>query len=377
VPAWSTASRRATAWPSPAPTKHLPRRWWPAALAGLAFFSALGLRAAAADGFRAEGPIQPGSLYARPAVLLPGQQVRPGTGYDGQFYFYLAQDPFLTRPATAASLDNTFRVRRILYPLLAWALSLGQRAALPWVLLALNVASASATTALAGWAAARRGRSAWWALLLAAYAGMWIPVLLDLTEPLQLALLAAGMLAGSAPLLFLAALAKDTAGVALATEAVRAALARRWRQMLLHAGLAAAYVAWAIFVFLAVKGTVFNDLGAHFLDPPGAPFRLLLTQGPAHALVLAPAILVCLLALGRPLVARDGAAWAAAAYALLALGAGNDTWLDPAAFYRVTAGALLLTFLSWCVRGDRWGMAALLVGAFSGALALPAVLPGG
>ena len=346
-------------------------------MTGLAFFTALGLRVAAADGFRAQTPIQAGSLYARPAVLLPGQQVLPGTGYDGQFYFYLAQDPFLTRPATAASLDNTFRVRRILYPLLAWALSLGQRAALPWVLLALNVAAAAATVGLTAWAAARHGRSAWWALLVAAYAGVWIPVLLDLTEPLQLALLTAGMLAGSAPLLFLAALAKETAGVALATEAVRAALARRWRQGLPQAGLAAAYLGWAAFVFLAVKGTAYNDLGAHFLDPPAAPFRLLLTQGPAPAVVLAPAILVCLVAVARLLVARDGAAWAAAAYALLALGAGNDTWLDPAAFYRVTAGALVLTFLSWCLRGDRWGLAALVAGAFSGALALPAVLLGG
>jgi len=300
-------------------------------------------------------------------VLLPGQQPRAGDGYDGQFYFYLAQDPFLTRPATAASLDNTFRVRRVLYPLLAWALSLGQRAALPWVLLLINVAAAAATIALAAWAAARRGRSAWWALALAAYAGVWIPVLLDLTEPLQLALLAAGMLAGSAPLLFLAALAKETAGVALVTEAVR-------RRSLLHAVLAVLYVAWAVFVFLFVKGTVYNDLGAHFLQPPGAPFRLLVTQGLVHALVLAPAILVCLVAVGRLLVARDGAAWAGAAYALLALGAGNDTWLDPAAFYRVTAGALLLTYLSWCVRGDRWGLSALLVGAFSGALALPVLL---
>ncbi|HEX6349071.1 MAG TPA: hypothetical protein VF160_06735 [Candidatus Dormibacteraeota bacterium] len=327
----------------------------------------LGLRVAATDGFRAERPIQAGSRYARPEVLLPGQPVRAGDGYDGQFYFYLAQDPVLRRAATAASLDNTFRVRRILYPLLAWALSLGRRTALPWVLLLLNMAASATTVGLAAWAAARRGRSAWWALALAAYAGVWIPVLLDLTEPLQLSLLAAGMLAGSAPLLFLAALAKETAAVALVTEAVR-------RRSVVHAGLALLYVAWALFVFLFVKGTVFNDLGAHFLDPPAAPFRLLFTQGPVHALVLGPAIFVCLVAIGRLFTARDGATWAAAAYAALALGAGNDTWLDPTAFYRVTAGALLLTYLSWCVRGDRWALSALLVGAFSGALALPALL---
>lgn len=327
----------------------------------------IALRVAAADGFRAEAPIHAGSKWARPEVLLPGQRVLPGDGYDGQFYFYLAQDPFLTRPATAASLDNTLRARRILYPVLAWALSLGHREALPWVLLLINVAAVATIVGLAAWAAGRAGRSPWWALVLAAYAGVWIPILLDTTEPLQLALLATGILAGSAPVLFLAALAKETAGVALATEAVR-------RRSLPHAALAAVYVGWAVLVFIFLKGPAYNDLGAHFLDPPGAPFRLLFTEGPVHVLVLAPAIFICLVGVGRQLVVRDGATWASAAYAVLALGAGNDTWLDPAAFYRVTAGVLVLTFLSWCVRGDRWGLSALLIGAFSGALTLPVLL---
>ena len=342
-------------------------------LVALALFTALAARAGVGDGFRFFGPIEAGSRYLKPVVLLPGQPVHPGNGYDGQFSFVLAQDPFLRNPATAASLDNTFRVRRILYPLLAWALALGQRALVPYALVAINVAAGTALAAILALAAARAGRSPWWALAIVVYPGVWIPVLLDLTEPLQLALLAAGMVTTSAPLLFAAALAKETAGVALVTEAARSAVRRTWRAAGLNAGMAAAYLAWALFIYLTVKGTAFNDLGAHFLDPPGAPFRLL-AKGGLNAIVLLPALLVALLALVRPLRFRDSAAWAGAAYALLVLGAGNDTWLDPAAYFRVSAGALVLTYLSWVRSADRLGLGALAAGLLAAALSLPAVL---
>jgi hypothetical protein len=357
------------------PEATLGKAWLGPVAVAVLFFAALAVRAGAGDGFRFERAISAGSWYALPGVLLPGQPVRAGTGYDGQFYFYLAQDPFLRKPATAHALDNTFRVRRILYPLLAWALSLGDRARLPFVLGVINAGAGLGVAALAAWAARRAGRSPWMSLLLVAYPGVWIPVLLDLTEPLQLALLMAGALVSSASLLFLAALAKETAGVALATEAARHALSRDWRRAARHAVLAAVYLGWALFVHAAVTGTHFNDLGAHFLDPPAAPFRLL-AQGGARALLLAPPLLIGILAVLRLGVVRDGPTLAGAAYALLALGAGNDTWLDPAAYYRVAAGALALSYLSWCARGDRLGLAALLLGAASGALALPIVLAG-
>ena len=49
-------------------------------------------------------------------------------GYDGQFFRSLAHDPFL-RHGTAASLDSpVLRSRRILIPLMAWGLALGQPA---------------------------------------------------------------------------------------------------------------------------------------------------------------------------------------------------------------------------------------------------------
>lgn len=309
---------------------------------------------------------QVGTRYVQASRLLPGQPVRAGTGYDGQFTFVLAEDPWLRDADTARSLDNTFRVRRALLPIAGWVLSLGRRTAVPYSLLAINWLAGLALATLLARAAWVRGRSPWLALLAVAYPGAWLPLLQDTTEPLQNALLVAGLETSSLGLLALATLAKETAGVALVTEAMRAAGARQWGRAAAAAGLAAAYIGFAVAVFALVRGPAFNTLGAHFLDPPGAPL-IELARGGARAALVAPAVVVVVVAAVRPLLgARDAAGLAACAYALLTLAAGTDTWSDPAAYYRVTAGAAVLLLLSWLDRRDRLGGSALILGAAAG-----------
>jgi hypothetical protein len=345
----------------------------------LAFFTLIGLRAGLGDGLQFRSAIHAGEAFARPGLLLPGMRPQRGAGYDGQFSFYIAQDPFLRRPETAASLDNSLRYRRILYPLLAWLLSAGQRLLLPYVLVLINVVAATGLVALAAHAAARAGRTPWAALWPAAFAGVWLPVLSDLTEPLQLVLLAGGFVAGSAGLTLLAALAKETSGVALATEAVRGALVRDWLRVLRYSAGAGVLAAWAIFVQLMVRGPRENTLGGHLLDPPGAP-ALAIVDGlrqnavlPALAIV---AVAICLAAIARLWRCRDAPAVAAAAYAGITLAAGSDTWRSPEAYFRVMAGVVVLVFLSWCIQGDRLGRYALWLSAATVLLAPPLLLPG-
>jgi hypothetical protein len=94
-------------------------------------------------------------------------------GYDGQFYAAIATDPFLRSPETLKALDApAYRATRILVPMLAWLVSFGQPGAaivayqgLCWTL------SIVAVGVVAVWLR-RKGRSPWWALLLAANAGL-------------------------------------------------------------------------------------------------------------------------------------------------------------------------------------------------------------
>lgn len=133
------------------------------------------------------GPERPNDL----AIVHEGS-----TGYDGQFVYRLALDPF-TREETAygITLDNpTYRQQRIGLPLAAWAVS---QAGVPLsVALLLVNAAALLAAAWAGAVLARRlHRHALWGVLVALTPGLVIAASRDLTEPLQMGLLLTGLVA--------------------------------------------------------------------------------------------------------------------------------------------------------------------------------------
>lgn len=341
----------------------------------LAFYLVLVGRSGFEDGFHFYRPIHVGVYYANPRLVLPGQPPRDIYGYDGQFYFFIAQDPFLGNPDIAPTLDNSLRYRRILYPLLAWLLSFGQRAWLPWVLVLINVTAGTAAIAGLAVAARREGRSPWLALAVALNPGLWIPILTDLTEPLQLALLAwAVVLDGSAVLLLLSALAKETTAVVQVVELIRRARARQWTVAARHALALALLGGWALWVWKTVHAHE-STLGGHLLEPPGAP-QIALVSGPEWGrLLVAIALAFCVLAIVRLIWIRDAAALGGAAYATVGLAAGIDTWADPLAYFRVIAGAVVLVFMSWAAARDRAGTAAVALSAVAGVAALGMLLP--
>jgi len=94
-------------------------------------------------------------------------------GYDGQQYAALATDPFLRDLATSESLDApSYRATRIMVPLLAWLLALGNSGAaiVAYQLLCWGFGLA-AIFLVARWLAAE-DFSPWWALLLVTSAGL-------------------------------------------------------------------------------------------------------------------------------------------------------------------------------------------------------------
>lgn len=342
----------------------------------LLLFTGLALRAGSTDGYRFFRTIGVGEkIHADPRLLLPGQVPLSGYGYDGQFYFFIAQDPFLRNPAIASSLDASLRYRRIGMPLLAWALSLGHREFLPLVLILINVLACTATVAACALTALRLRRQPWHALAVAVFPGTWVSLLHDMTEPLQIALAAWGMVATSAGLLFLSSLTKETTVIVQLSEAARNAIGRRWGSAARNALLMAAVGVWALLVRQLIPGRD-SGLFAQFLQPPGAPF-ILLAQEATHPAVLAllvPALAICLLSIARLARIRDRFALGAAGYALVGLAAGSTTWIDPFAYMRTIALAGVLVFLSWLDARDRLGFAVVVLMLFSGALTLAVAL---
>ncbi len=144
-------------------------------------------------------------------------------GYDGQFYYLLALNPFSAQPALpGAHFDlPAYRAQRILYPLLTWLLSLGGRPALvPLMLVAVNLAAIVAIGAIGARLAQRLGVAPLWGLALAFYPGLLLSLAGDLAEPLALACALGGVLCArdrrwgwTALLLSLAVLARETTAI--------------------------------------------------------------------------------------------------------------------------------------------------------------------
>jgi hypothetical protein len=155
-----------------------------------------------------------------------------GIGYDGQYFYYMALDP---RNAHFYMDFPSYRYTRILYPMAARLLALGQPALIPSTLLLLNwLAIGAGTFLVAAWLK-RRSLSPWLALIYGCYPGLFLALQHDLSEPLAYALVALGvylydyggrrrlLTAGAA--FGLAALARETTAVFAICYAVNTLLA--------------------------------------------------------------------------------------------------------------------------------------------------------
>jgi hypothetical protein len=138
------------------------------------------------------------SGFTHPAQLPPGVVISDpnAAGYDGQFYYRLALNPFdWARTAFGITMDQSYRYTRIGYPILAWLVSLGQHQLVPYTLVAINLLGVAAMAVLGGMFARESGRHALWGLAFAAYFGLVISVGRDTAEPVAEACMLGGLLA--------------------------------------------------------------------------------------------------------------------------------------------------------------------------------------
>ena len=112
---------------------------------------------------------------------------RGSEGYDGMSYYILSINPFdfTLLDKVAPPKQSAYRYQRILYPLVVHILALGQKAAIPYVLLLVNLSCVSACI-LVGEKMWGKGNAM---LYLPLIAGVFISVLLDLAEPLWILLI--------------------------------------------------------------------------------------------------------------------------------------------------------------------------------------------
>jgi hypothetical protein len=140
--------------------------------------------------------IMSGVKYSHPAQMSPRIDHVPLAGYDGQFYYRLALNPFNWHTtAYGITMDHPYRYTRIGYPLVAWILSAGQHDLVPAILVVINLICVAVLGWLGGQFARESGRHALWGLLFVAYFGLVISVGRDTSEPLADACMLGGLLA--------------------------------------------------------------------------------------------------------------------------------------------------------------------------------------
>jgi hypothetical protein len=200
-----------------------------------------------------------GDHFCPPEKLPAGTFIfRNGVGYDGEFFYFMARDPFMNRGWSAHVDAPSYRYQRILYPLLVWAFSLGQPALIPLMLVLVNLGAVAAGT----WFVARMlrhgGMSEWYSLFYAFQSGFLLAVFRDLCEPVALALAVGclffygrGKWGWAAVFLSLAILARETMAVLIPLLVLDGLCFKREpRKALLLLAPLAPFALWQLFVSL-------------------------------------------------------------------------------------------------------------------------------
>lgn len=142
--------------------------------------------------------------------------------FDGQFFYRLGVDPWST-DETVAGVEfdlPALRNARWGYGALAWVGSAGRTSLVPWSLITVNLAAATALGAVGGAFARSVGRHRAWGFLFVLWPGFAYSLSLDTSELLASTLVLGGLVASrarrpvrTALLLTLAVLVRDTAAI--------------------------------------------------------------------------------------------------------------------------------------------------------------------
>jgi hypothetical protein len=280
--------------------------------------------------------------------------MRNSNGYDGQTYYYVADDPFLQR----RTFRNAFRYQRIGYPLAIWAVSLGQRDWRPFAMVGINLVAVMLVAYLSGRLIALlgKGASVWWALASAVNPSLIIGVQADLAEPLTMALSLAGLLlylrqrVGWAVVALAAALlTREVAFLFIAPLVVAEIAARRVRRGLALVMAVVPYLVWQL-VLIGVFGHAGTTSSQANFGAPLAGIRVVVKEARdaslRNALIHEGSILVLVVLVGIAVIVAaldvyrryDVVLGVILAHGVAALFAGPGIWMAYASAARVFGG---------------------------------------
>jgi len=140
--------------------------------------------------------IHVGSKFTENAYIVPDIPVNNEYGYDGQFYYRLALEPFYMDSSLGPVLDApAYRMQRIFYPVLVHVLSLGKSNLVPVNLIIVNILFIIIIAFTGGKLADAAGLSPYWGFTFSLYPGFVFSLIVDTPEPVFTGLLLLSLMA--------------------------------------------------------------------------------------------------------------------------------------------------------------------------------------
>lgn len=293
---------------------------------------------------------------------------RGSVGYDGQFYYYMAHDPFLRGPTYDHIDFPAYRYQRILYPLAVWIFSGGRAPLIPWMMVAVNVGAYLLGVAVVLGLLRRFGRSPWYGLLYAAFWGFLLCLLRCLPEPMAMTWVVLALFFHfqrrvwlKILFLILAALTQET--TLLVSLAFFLDDLRQGKRLsaLLTCLPPSVYLLWQAVLFSKFK--IFSFLGG--TQNFGLPFwgwseKMLLLLRTGRGIEQAAEGLFLLMVLGLIGAALigiikkiDPLRISFLGYALMAVLFNQLIWVEPWSYARATLGLLTFNFLIFTKEGGK------------------------
>jgi hypothetical protein len=316
--------------------------------------------------------------------------LRDDAGYDGQYYFYVAHDPFIRTNIYSYFWDGwtAYRFQRIAYPLLAYLFSAGQPPLIPYAMLLINIFAALLGTYFVMKIAELYGKSSWNALFYGALTGLFIATTRNLTEPVQMAALCGGLYyyaRGSLPIASVfftaASLSKDTSLLVPAVLFWYEVLKKRnYKTSFYFAVPAVFYFSWMLYIHARLDRWSFATgayQGGYSMSKTPFVFLYRNLMDKIHAVDFSQRwthqgmdlylILCCILAIGFSL---RGFLKRGEAFSILLVFFGifclfiADPWIDLYSYTRTTAPLFLLLIVHALSTGDRWALIPVAAQAF-------------
>jgi hypothetical protein len=300
---------------------------------------------------------------------------RGSVGYDGQFYYYIAHDPFLQGTSYDHIDFPAYRYQRILYPLTVWFFSLGQPKVIPWMMVIVNLSAYWLGIGVVLLILKHFGRSPWYALIYATFWGFLLCLLRSLPEPMAVTWLVValffyfkGRLWLQTLFLTLAALTQETTLLVSSAFIIHYWRKRDFPALVLTAVPPAGYLLWQWFLFR--KFGTFSFLGG--TQNFGFPFWgwvekvLLLTRSgfsferAAEGLYLFLILGVIFLAVFSMFREINPLTLSFMAYALMAVFYNHLIWVEPWSYARATLGLMTFHFLVFVKEGGKLHLYLLL-----------------